>query len=282
MTENMVTITSVGLSKIAGATVEQPLILEKFVLGDGQGEVTPDATSLISEKYRDFINDKYSSENNIVLECVLRGNAPIEEGFYIRELGILDVDGDLIAIVKTPEQYRPALQEGVLSENIFSVVLKIENTENIVIQVQESIFATVDALSREVTSRSEGDNNVENKLLEMFKSSLSSQIGHLVINVLHKYKHAEKFSDGYFEYLLCDGRTVAKADYPELFECLKLDDRPSDTIYLPNFDEAYPIHMPTNTGRPIGAVVDYNLAIGHEIVFKNFGVQFYIKAKVLI
>ena len=164
MTENMVTITSVGLSKIAGATVEQPLILEKFVLGDGMEELTPDATSLINEKYRDFINDKYSSDNNIVVECVLRGNAPIEEGFYIRELGILDVDGDLIAIVKTPEQYRPALHEGVLSENIFSVVLKLENTENIAIAVEESIFATVDALSREATNRSEGDTALNNKV----------------------------------------------------------------------------------------------------------------------
>ena len=51
----MLVITEKGLRKIANATITNPLILEKFAVGDGSGsEITPESsmTSLVNEKYR--------------------------------------------------------------------------------------------------------------------------------------------------------------------------------------------------------------------------------------
>ncbi|MDR2008092.1 MAG: phage tail protein [Alphaproteobacteria bacterium] len=112
-------ITNVGLKKLAEATVENPLVITHFAVGDGGGEaINPSEymENLVNEKYRDFINDKYSNANNTTIECVLRANAPITEGFYIRELGIYDESGDLIAVSNTPEQYRPATESGITTE----------------------------------------------------------------------------------------------------------------------------------------------------------------------
>ncbi|MDR2007594.1 MAG: phage tail protein [Alphaproteobacteria bacterium] len=112
-------ITNKGLSKLASATVENPIVITHFAVGDGGGKsINPNEymESLINEKYRDYINDKYANGNNTTIECVLRANAPIEEGFYIRELGIFDIEGDLIAVANTPEQYRPATESGISTE----------------------------------------------------------------------------------------------------------------------------------------------------------------------
>jgi phage-related tail fiber protein len=112
-------VTDIGLAKIAAATANNPLKITHFAVGDGGGSAitpTPDMTNLVNEEYRDYVNDVYASDNNTVVECVFRANAPVVGSFYIRELGIFDVDGDMIAIAQTPEQYRPAAAEGIATE----------------------------------------------------------------------------------------------------------------------------------------------------------------------
>lgn len=217
MSAMKVVITKVGLAKIATATVDKPLKLTHFAVGNGDrnGDGKPiepneNMSSLVNEKYRDFINDAYSNENNITVECVLRANAPIEKGFKIFELGIFDDAGDMIAISQTPEQYRPATYEGIATEWIASIVLELSNTDNITIEIPETAYATVDALERltdTVNSLITSRNNFVNSCLGTEK----------YFNIDNKYKNQDIIKLGVKTYGLA-GAIVKISDYPIAFQ----------------------------------------------------------------
>ncbi|MFL1781420.1 Phage tail protein [Candidatus Hepatincolaceae symbiont of Richtersius coronifer] len=159
---NNVIITSLGLQKLAAATLDTPLQLEKFEVSDLAVDFTNLSADFEGEKYKTFINSQYSNANNITLECVISGTVVIDEGFHIRSLGIFDAVGDLIIVAKVPEVYRPAFIEGqVLSENIFNIVVTLENTGSITVKVNEQIFATSDSVQRESANRQRGDDNIK-------------------------------------------------------------------------------------------------------------------------
>jgi hypothetical protein len=85
---------------------------------------------------------KYS--NRIVVETVIPTDVG---GFYIRELGIFDSDGELFAIANLPESYKPVQTEGATRDFHIRVVIEIENTENINLILDPSItIVTMDLL----------------------------------------------------------------------------------------------------------------------------------------
>ncbi len=106
-------------------------------------------TSLINEKYRDLINDKYANQQNTVFEVILKEEAPIKEGFYIRELGLFDQDGDLIVITDVPVQYRPSKNnKNIVTELLFNIYIQIHNSDVVEIKVNEQLFSTVKQVNR--------------------------------------------------------------------------------------------------------------------------------------
>ncbi|MGV3278044.1 phage tail protein [Rickettsiales bacterium LUAb2] len=66
----------------------------------------------------------------------------------------------------------------------------------------------------------------------LLKPFLVSQIGNIKPNINNTYRDQTKFSDNYFEYLMLNGQTINKTDYPELFTVLGITD---STYVLPNF-----------------------------------------------
>jgi hypothetical protein len=248
---NDVVITTIGLSKIAGATVEEPLILERFAVGDGGGsEITSsqDMTSLVNEKYRDLINSKYSNNNNIVVECVLRGNALIAEGFYLRELGIFDVDEDLIAIVKLPESYRPPLEEGqIVTENIFNITLRVENTENIQIMLEETVFATTDALQR-LLERVE---ILENTNTALMKSKVGIDTW---FNTNNTNKGEKLLTIGIQTWgLMEEGNFVSIEEFQDAFKNSKAVDRGDGTFQVPIMHDGTIRNIKSANTRELGS-----------------------------
>ncbi|MDR2008094.1 MAG: phage tail protein [Alphaproteobacteria bacterium] len=151
----MTIITKKGLEKIAGATADNPLKITHFALGDMSGDTgaeedathNEDMESLINEKYRDVISHKYSYTNNITIECVLRATAPITEGFYIREMGLFDEDGDLIVITEVPLQYRPITDGNAITELQFNITLQLD-TAIVDIKITEQTVATASSVNR--------------------------------------------------------------------------------------------------------------------------------------
>lgn len=98
-------------SQIIGTTLKW----SKMGVGDGGGHtVTPDAnkTALAREKYRAGINHLYRDPNDatqIIAELVM---LPEEGGYTIREVGIYDVNDNLVVYGSLPEVVKPVLAEG--------------------------------------------------------------------------------------------------------------------------------------------------------------------------
>jgi hypothetical protein len=71
-------------------------------------------------------------------------------------------------------------------------------------------------------------------LKEIKTSILATRIGEIYVNTNNKYKGNYNFNDGNLEYLLLNGQTINKADYPELFTKLGITD---DSYTLPDFGQ---------------------------------------------
>lgn len=272
-----IVITTVGLSKIAAATTDAPLNLSKFAVGDGGGKaITPvaDMTSLVNEKFRDFLNSKYAEDNKTVIECVLRRDAPIDKEFTIRELGVFDNEGDMVAIASVPDALRPVTSANITTELIWNIVLDISNSENITINLQEGVFATQDALNREIQNRTDADNGLDNKITDnkTTLNALQTQVNDLIatLNNYHKRRVGTKFahsgSTAPEGALVCDGSFVKIEDYQDLFNIVghkynSGNDPKDGTFKLPDHRERY--SRGSSTTPQIGAYQEDELK-GHS------------------
>src|SRR5690606_3186274 len=109
-------LTAVGEAKDANAkALGIPLVFTHLAVGDGNGEVpVPDRarTTLVREWRRapiNLIERDPNNDNQIIIEQVIPENVG---GEWIREMGLIDEDGDLIAICNCPPSYKPLLVEG--------------------------------------------------------------------------------------------------------------------------------------------------------------------------
>lgn len=155
----IVTVTGRGLitAAIAGG---QPVNLTHIALGDGNGAaITPteDMTELVGEVHRAPINTLLQDPNNAALlqaEAVLPSNVG---GFYVREAGVLDEDGNLIAVAKTPESYKPELVEGSGTELALRIPLVLANVDAVTIKVDPTVvLASRDHVAQKITEH-DGD-----------------------------------------------------------------------------------------------------------------------------
>ncbi|EKO3950180.1 phage tail protein [Vibrio fluvialis] len=136
-------LTTVGEAKLANATaLGQTVKFEKMAIGDGDGELpVPDQkqTALVNEVRREFLNSVETVPDNpnwIVCEQVIPENVG---GWTIREVGIYDIDGDLIAIGNFPETYKPILEEGSGRTQTVRLVLQVSSTATVELKIDPSI-----------------------------------------------------------------------------------------------------------------------------------------------
>ena len=125
-------ITKIGLEKISKATVDTPLILKYFGVGDGDIALDINTTQLINLHIMLPISCKYTHNNNLALHCVIDKNTPIKKSFYIKEIGIFDDAKNLIAIAKISPSYREKYNKNILFINdIYDIKLQIANSNKI-------------------------------------------------------------------------------------------------------------------------------------------------------
>lgn len=136
-------LTTVGEAKLANATaLGQTVEFEKMALGDGNGELpVPDQkqTALVNEVRRELLNSVETDPDNpnwIVCEQVIPENVG---GWTIREVGIYDVDGDLIAVGNFPETYKPILEEGSGRTQTVRLVLQVSSTATVELKIDPSV-----------------------------------------------------------------------------------------------------------------------------------------------
>ncbi|APL86576.1 tail fiber protein [Escherichia coli] len=143
-------ITDTGAKKLAQAAAPDgnPVRLTHMAVGDGGGTLpTPDSkqTRLVHEVWRHTVNRVIldaTHQNRIIAELVI---PPETGGFWIREIGVFDEHGDLIAVGNTAESYKPAVAEGSGRAQTFRTILSVSSTATVALTVDNTmVMATVD------------------------------------------------------------------------------------------------------------------------------------------
>ncbi|HDS7888781.1 TPA: phage tail protein, partial [Escherichia coli] len=143
-------ITDTGAKKLAQAAAPdgKPVRLTHMAVGDGGGTLpTPDSkqTRLGHEVWRHTVNRVIldaTHQNRIIAELVI---PPETGGFWIREIGVFDEHGDLIAVGNTAESYKPAVAEGSGRAQTFRTILTVSSTATVALTVDNTmVMATVD------------------------------------------------------------------------------------------------------------------------------------------
>ncbi|HFJ2069665.1 TPA: tail fiber protein [Salmonella enterica] len=143
-------ITTAGAAKLAAATVPggKKINLNVMAVGDGGGKLPePDAgqTQLVNEVWRHTLN-KISQDNRysnyIVAELVI---PPEVGGFWMRELGLYDDEGTLIAVANMAESYKPELAEGSGRAQTCRMVIIVSSVESVELSIDSTmVMATQD------------------------------------------------------------------------------------------------------------------------------------------
>ncbi|MEQ5170723.1 tail fiber protein [Escherichia coli] len=143
-------ITDTGAKKLAQAAAPdgKPVRLTHMAVGDGGGTLpTPDSkqTRLVHEVWRHTVNRVIldaTHQNRIIAELLI---PPETGGFWIREIGVFDENGDLIAVGNTAESYKPIVAEGSGRAQTFRTILTVSSTATVVLTVNNTmVMATVD------------------------------------------------------------------------------------------------------------------------------------------
>ncbi|EBS2329049.1 phage tail protein [Salmonella enterica subsp. enterica serovar Telelkebir] len=136
-------LTEIGAAKLASAAaLGVPLKITHMAVGDGGGVLpTPSAqqTALVAEKRRAALNMLYIDPQNssqIIAEQVI---PETEGGWWIREVGLFDETGALIAVGNCPESYKPQLTEGSGRTQTVRMVLITSSTDNITLKIDHAV-----------------------------------------------------------------------------------------------------------------------------------------------
>ena len=133
-------LTLLGKAKVADAIANGTDInLSEMAVGDGDYTPTEGQTALVNEVHRAAANQVVRDTENtnwIIAELVI----PSETGgFSVREVGIFDAAGDLFAIGKYPETYKPTFEAGSAKELVIRIILEISNQADVTLSVDPTV-----------------------------------------------------------------------------------------------------------------------------------------------
>lgn len=136
-------LTNVGAAKLAKATALGAQVeITQMAVGDGNGVLptpNPAQTALVHELRRKPLNSLSIDPNNanqIIAEQVIPED---EGGWWIREIGLFDKDGDMIAVANCAETYKPQLQEGSGRVQVVRMILIVSSTAAVTLKIDPSV-----------------------------------------------------------------------------------------------------------------------------------------------
>ncbi|MFK8328507.1 phage tail protein [Pseudomonas sp. BJa5] len=136
-------LTNVGAAKLANAiALQQDFTISQMAIGDGGGSLPVPSTSrtaLVNEVRRGPVNRVEKDPDNpawVVVEQVL---PPEIGGWTIREVGLYDAEGDLVAYGNYPETYKPVLAEGSARTQTIRFIAEVGSAEAVTLKVDPSI-----------------------------------------------------------------------------------------------------------------------------------------------
>ncbi|MEH9616504.1 MULTISPECIES: phage tail protein [unclassified Klebsiella] len=136
-------LTNVGAAKLANATALGVQVeITQMAVGDGNGALptpNPAQTALVHELSRAPLNTLSIDPNNanqIIAEQVIPEDVG---GWWIREIGLFDKDGDMIAVANCAETYKPQLQEGSGRVQVVRMILIVSSTAAVTLKIDPSV-----------------------------------------------------------------------------------------------------------------------------------------------
>ncbi|MDC9614085.1 phage tail protein [Xenorhabdus khoisanae] len=176
-------LTQLGADKLANAAALGTKIeITHMAVGDGGGSLpTPDTkqAKLINEKRRAAINTLSidpKNTNQIIAEQVIPEN---EGGWWIREIGLFDKDGILIAVGNCAETYKPQLQEGSGRTQTIRMILIVSSADSVTLKVDPSVILATreyvdDSIEKHAKSRNHPDATLKEKGFVILSSAVDS------------------------------------------------------------------------------------------------------------
>ena len=173
-------ITTAGAAKLAAATAPggRKVNITTMAVGDGGGQLpVPDAgqTKLVNEVWRHALN-KISQDNRhsnyIIAELVI---PPEVGGFWMRELGLYDDAGTLIAVANMAESYKPALAEGSGRSQTCRMVIIVSSVASVDLTIDTTtVMATQDYVDDKIAEHEQSRRHPDASLTAKGFTQLSS------------------------------------------------------------------------------------------------------------
>lgn len=137
-------LTNIGVARLAAAAAAGiPLVLNHLAVGDGNGNpITPLATmtALVNERVRVVVNNVEVSPDEPTIVRV-EGLIPASiGGFTIREAGIFNYAGELIAVASYPPIYKPQLSDGVTVDEYIRILIQYNPVTAIALTIDPNVI----------------------------------------------------------------------------------------------------------------------------------------------
>ncbi|WP_235319681.1 phage tail protein [Pectobacterium fontis] len=177
-------LTNIGAAKLANATtLGSRLNITRMAVGDGGGVLptpNPAQTTLINEKRRAALNNLSIDPKNpsqIIAEQVIPEN---EGGWWVREVGLFDDEGNLIAVANCPETYKPLLQQGSGRIQTVRMILIVSSTDAVTLKIDPAVVLATrgyvdDVLAEHEKSRKHPDGTLTAKGFVQLSSATNSE-----------------------------------------------------------------------------------------------------------
>ena len=229
-------LTANGINKLLKtASNGSKIILKEVVVSDFDGELSESITTIPNEKYRGAINAitiNESDSNILDVDAII---PPDVGGFYIKTAGIFCDDGSLFAVARLADTYKPLLNEGSSKDITLNFKLQIANaSESVILKVDNNVVLATrkwsDATFLKKTDKIDAYTKRESD--EKFALKIELADG-LPIGAYLSYPSQKTIPAGF---LTCDGRSLKKSEYPELFNVLGyIYGGSGENFNLPNF-----------------------------------------------
>lgn len=173
-------ITKAGAIKLAAATVPngKKVNFVAMAVGDGGGtlpEPNASQTKLVNEVWRHTLNkisQDNKNQNYVIAELVI---PPETGGFWLREMGLYDDTGTLIAVGNMAESYKPELAEGSGRAQTLRMVIMVSDIESVELSIDTTlVMATQDYVDDKLAEHEQSRRHPDATLKEKGFTQLSS------------------------------------------------------------------------------------------------------------
>lgn len=194
-------LTEIGKAKVANsALLNKKLVLTTMKIGDGNGSYynpSENQTDIVKQVYSGSISSIEIDEKNpnwVIAIGIIPGSIG---GFYIREVGLFDDEGDLIAIGKYPETYKPSLEDGATNDLRIRTIFEVSNVESVTLKINPSIiFATKDDINNLQKQINENRASLEDKVNNTdIVNNLTTEVTGKALDAVQGKKLNEKFAN---------------------------------------------------------------------------------------